>query len=312
MSRTTRLEKVDYLAQKRLEGHYVKKMPGTGLFGSLDNLSVDMNAVGGLSRAFAEVDLEQLKRQQEALEGHRSELERMPDDELEEDYLEVLEAEQARNEARRLADEERRRIEEEDVEEQQQPYNQQETDAETDYWASMPTWTLDEAAILSLGKDPRDISWEIVQERLGHSEFVGELADRRERISRGQAVGQLKDPTVPNAFLIWADHFSWDLPDGIFEAVAEYHGKETGRRRKIGNLARQHGDEGSEDARHVKEQRSDAKIILAIATAKFQFNPVSRTSAARNIADCCVRQGMRIDEDTVRARLANALEILED
>jgi hypothetical protein len=53
-----------------------------------------------------------------------------------------------------------------------------------DYWLELPLWAAQEGLALILGRDPRSLSWDIVQHLVGVSEFADEFARARDLFIR--------------------------------------------------------------------------------------------------------------------------------
>ena len=88
---------------------------------------------------------------------------------LEEDHLIALAYQEREKEAREL----------EDVEEQSRSFNQPNAKADFEYWAKFPLWTLDEAVALTLGKDPRVVTWSKIEEHAETSPFAAQFDNPR-------------------------------------------------------------------------------------------------------------------------------------
>lgn len=147
------------------------------------------------------------RRDQQAAEKYRDELEQLDGDEIQ----------------RRVA-EERKRVEEAarqkaEQEEAARPFNRREAKADFGYWASMSYWTIDEAVALSLGRNPESASWKYIQSIGRISPFAGEFIKKREIAMRAKAMGQLWDSTIPAIFLAWAERMRFSMPVELVEAV---------------------------------------------------------------------------------------------
>lgn len=91
-------------------------------------------------------------------------------------------------------------------------FHHPQAEADFDYWARVPWWTLDEAIALSFGKDPSCVSWESIQPYCGRSQFAKEYERRRRLAVRFHAINQLSDPVFPGIFLAWAKQSQTDFP----------------------------------------------------------------------------------------------------
>lgn len=96
-----------------------------------------------------------------------------------------------------------------------EPYS----NADLDHWSKISFWTCDEAVALSLGKDPRLVTWENIEEFAHQSGFVYVFAQRRELVRRAVEAGQLMEKNTPSYFLAWAMRTRFYMPDQIVRAV---------------------------------------------------------------------------------------------
>ncbi|MBM2295112.1 hypothetical protein JQX09_24695 [Sulfitobacter pseudonitzschiae] len=89
-------------------------------------------------------------------------------------------------------------------------------DAQFDHWNKMPLWECEEAAALSLGKDPKVVNAANLRKRLGirfaSSEFVKEYRSRVEIIERASHAGILENPINAQTFVSWARRTWADIP----------------------------------------------------------------------------------------------------
>jgi polyhydroxyalkanoate synthesis regulator phasin len=106
------------------------------------------------------------------------------------------------------------------LEEQARSFNQPHAALrDFDYWASISFWTTDEAVALSLGREPRQVSWKHIQSLITASAFAVQYSSRRELATRATAMGQLWETTVPSVFLAWAQRTNFSFPDELVAAV---------------------------------------------------------------------------------------------
>jgi hypothetical protein len=104
-------------------------------------------------------------------------------------------------------------------EEQARPFNQPAADADFGHWAKMSYWTLDECVALSLGRNPKMVSWPAIQSLTRISPFASEYASRREIVTRAETMGQLWQSTIPSVFLAWAERMRFQVPVELVETV---------------------------------------------------------------------------------------------
>lgn len=93
--------------------------------------------------------------------------------------------------------------------------------ADTNYWAKLAYWRLEEAVALSFAREPKVVNWDSLKGVSITSGFKKSYADLREMATRAKLVKQLYDPVTPGVYLAWAQRMSVDLPDELLAAVDE-------------------------------------------------------------------------------------------
>jgi len=106
-----------------------------------------------------------------------------------------------------------------EIEEKKQFFNQPTAAADFSHWASASYWTLDEAAALSFGKDPRVVSWKAIEPHVKISPFAKSFEARRDLFYRADVMGQLAKQTAPSFVLAWAERMHIPMPMELTEAV---------------------------------------------------------------------------------------------
>lgn len=132
----------------------------------------------------------------------------------------------ARDELDRLVEQERADDAERDrqknlADEAARPFNQPQSLADYEYWVKMSVWSVDEAVALSLGRDPRQVTWKLIESYAKVSAFASLFTDRRNLIRRAVAARQLDEFVTPGAFSAWAYRFKLSVPDALTKAVDE-------------------------------------------------------------------------------------------
>ncbi len=107
------------------------------------------------------------------------------------------------------------------AEESARIFNQPSADVDVEHWARMSLWTLDEAAALSLGKDPRRVSWENVRSLVQVSPFAAGYMARHEILTRAKLAGQLWDSTIPGVFIAWAERMRVSVHAPLVDAIRD-------------------------------------------------------------------------------------------
>ena len=147
-----------------------------------------------------------LRELREEVDAYRSELELVPGRRL---GL-LIEAEEVRVQRQQ-------RIDRDENEEAQRFFNRPDARADFAVWASFPTWTLDQATALILGRDPAVVKREQVEEHLRVSGFARQYAHTRERLK----AGDIEFPVTPTAFVNWAERSGLTLPAKLVAFVRD-------------------------------------------------------------------------------------------
>jgi hypothetical protein len=98
-------------------------------------------------------------------------------------------------------------------------FNQPDVAADFDYWAKASYWTQDEAVALSLGKEPRRVTWKALSPHINGSPLAKSFAERRLLVERAVAMQQLYVQTMPPFFLAWARRMKMAVPSKLENAV---------------------------------------------------------------------------------------------
>lgn len=107
----------------------------------------------------------------------------------------------------------------EENEEKKRFFNQPTCNADFDYWSKQAYWSIDEAIVLVLGKDPRKVTWENAKPFLSTSAFTKKFNDIRELARRYVNCKELFDSVYPGIFLAWAARMSISIPVELKDAV---------------------------------------------------------------------------------------------
>ncbi len=138
---------------------------------------------------------------------YRAELTKLPHTELLERAEAAAKAEAEKSIAKSKADE------------AQRFFNLPSANVEVAHWARMSLWTLDQAAALSLGKDPRRVNWDNTRSLVQMSAFAAAYQARREIILSARQASQLWEPVIPGVFIAWAERMGIELPSQLVDAA---------------------------------------------------------------------------------------------
>jgi hypothetical protein len=271
----------------------------------------------------------------EAMEAYRAELMDMGSEKREALY---------RAELTKQQDEESAKAE---LAEAQRFFNQARAVADKNHWSRAAFWSLDEATALSLGREPKLVKWENVQEYTQASPFAHKYERLRDLILRAQQARQLTDPTPPGFYIAWARRNDVDFPADLEAAVVA-------RGRQIGDWKSKYDELSSvydallsqldkllqqvqidqeikrnlqertaqleatlnaapkpDFGLHGKERESVLRLIIGMAVAGYGYDPrATRSKEVSEIASDLTRAGVPLTDDTVRKWLKAAAELL--
>jgi len=111
-------------------------------------------------------------------------------------------------------------------------FQQAKVNVDIDFWSKMPTWTADEAIVITIGKDPRFIKnsyldkW--TQSIVGilsfkDEEFIERYVKIKNLVLRAEVSGALTFPTSPLAYIKLIKQFDIEFPQELAERVFLYY-----------------------------------------------------------------------------------------
>jgi hypothetical protein len=209
-------------------------------------------------------------------------------------YREVSEQQRAEHEVRQTAMEEL------------MPFSDPNVEANFAEWGGRPFWTAAEAAALSYGKDPEQVTWESVKRYKTRSPFVRRFEKRIGLIERAIKVGDLKEAIRPSDFLKWAKRKNVELPPGLLNVP------ESPRSRQTSEVA---GDE-SEDGINHRTLHTFYAVLIGLAISKHgldpKYDPETGGSAAfTSISNAIKDAGLNVSVKTLRKHAKAALKWAE-
>lgn len=260
--------------------------------------------------------------QRSAMQAYVDELSALPEDQL-----------AARARAERVRHNEELRRFEAEREEAGRFHNQPGAVADWPYWAKQAYWTVDEVTALSLGKDPRIVTWERLRSSTEISAFAKKFADQRSLFNRAVWTKELFERTLPPVFLAWAKSKDIEMPaallaevkklgihivdakpvveqaaDAIKNLQAQLSDKQAeleAMRQEIELLRSQSKDETLNE----KGRGTYQKLLLGIALEQYAYNPaVKKSPVPKQIADDLRLHGFDLTEKAIRDILRAAAE----
>jgi Glu-tRNA(Gln) amidotransferase subunit E-like FAD-binding protein len=220
----------------------------------------------------------------------------------------------------------------------EQQFHRPRADADFEYWARMPHWTVNEAVALTLGKAPEEVNWHTAEKVLDRSSVAAEYSRRRELAVRSVAWKHLTDPVLPAEFVAWADRMGMTIPEALRNALDAEGVKETDYKalyesllasraeadesraaifqalqKMSANLEAAQAENRASKALGTKERESMTAIIAGMVIGRYKYNPgAEKNSATQQIANDMARIGLRLDVDTVRKYVVEAVRFAKE
>ncbi len=212
-------------------------------------------------------------------------------------------------------------------------FNQPHTSAseeDFDHCAKMSYWTKEEALALLFGKRPDKVNWDKIKAH-PQSVFVKKYKKIRELVSRAISTNELtcnkclygmSPATIkPIDFVNWCLAKRIELPNALKKAVLEEAPQSVDWKRsyeeerlknvqlseKINTLDNKNKKLGQEKAGLQRKLNTSNKILAAIIEEKFTKND----SLISNVRSCIQKQGIDSDDETIRDRYNEGLEIIK-
>jgi len=226
-----------------------------------------------------------------AIETYRAELQV-----LEEEQLFALAYQEREKEAHELTE----------LEEQTPFYNRSNAQADFEYWAKFPLWTLDEAVALTLGKDPRIITWSRVEEYTETSPFAARFDNLRRFVVRAKEAKRLPELVSPTNYIAWAKANHIALPPELEKSVQAFSGKvpdwkalyEEAKLQLASVTEELERREAADKPLGEKEKNTFYRLILTMAVRGYGYDPRAvRSPTSKDIAGDTQLLGISIDED---------------
>jgi hypothetical protein len=257
-------------------------------------------ALSGPVSGLVEDEEETQTRLFQDLEAYRTELQGLEEEELF---------------ARAYQEREKEAHELRELEEQTPFYNRPNAQADFQYWAKFPLWTLDEAVALTLRKDPRVVTWQKIEEYAETSPFAARFDNLRRFVLRAKEAQQLLELVSPTNYIAWAKANNVTVPPELEASVQAFSGTAPDWRAlyeeaklKLASVA----DElerlkAADKPLSEKEKNTFYKMLLGMAVAIYGYDPrAPKGPTAKEIADELARVGIPINVDTVRKWLQKA------
>ncbi|MDQ0349409.1 hypothetical protein [Ancylobacter vacuolatus] len=186
-------------------------------------------------------------------------------------------------------------------------FNEPEATADFSVWMQMPMWTVNEAAALSLGKNPDILTPKSMKAiRRSKSNFAQVYAFRRTAIKRAVSGGHFKDPMPRADFIRWAAEHQIALPEPLAAVAAGLPESLPSPQERIAGRIRS----AHQAAATKREDKSFHKMIAGMAVRYYKCgNDAMFSQAVKAITSDVHQIGHDIDDDTVRKHLKDALAL---
>lgn len=185
------------------------------------------------------------------------------------------------------------------------------------HWRGMARYTLAEAAMLSLGRDPRKTTFAAVMKHYGRSDPGDQvlyfLEDRYNAIADGLGLDRNDEDAMidADAFYAWIDTFSVSVDERFRRMIHE-------RRKRLAEAAPKPPVPSDprvlpEKPLHGASARAHAKIVLAMAMRKYGLKGAEDIGkAVKAIQSDGDLLGLAFDQKAVRALLKDGLVALAE
>lgn len=175
------------------------------------------------------------------------------------------------------------------------------------FWAASRTWTLDQAALLSSGLDPRFAPKSGIEPHLDHVPQWDKVRRTYLLLRKARLPSGVTSVVGPVEFIEWADITGVAVPQELRVAVNEY---EVTWNANFGGRGREERKRRPET--EEREKNTLLKLVAGMAIRGYKFDPkASRSSVPREIADDVRSLGLEINDDTVRKWLHQASDLVE-
>lgn len=208
-------------------------------------------------------------------------------------------------------------------------FQQDKVNIDVDFWSKMPTWTANEAIVITIGKDPRFIKCSYLDKWtksvvgiLGSNgeEFFDLYVTIKNLVFRAEESGLLVFPTLSLAFIKWIKQFDIDFPQDLAAKVFSYHEEQDFKALHQHSISeRKYWSEQSENLKlknkKLQQEKSDiqrqyntaAKILTGVANNKFEDD----RSKITKIQSALYLEGVSADRKTISEHLDKGNELIK-
>lgn len=210
---------------------------------------------------------------------------------------------------------------------------------DVDHWSRTAYWTVEEAAALSFGKDPREVTRLKVQAIRQPNRFASDYLARLDILERARTMHQLSHSTSLTRFLAWIEHTRFPMPEALVDAAKAIHRPEVdwqaeyqklhaemarcadktrsgaesleAKAAELGRAAQAEIDKAKAASLGVRERESLLKLVIGMAIEAYRYDPRAvRSDKIKEIAEDLAKVGVPLDVDTVRKYMNEARDLL--
>ena len=208
-------------------------------------------------------------------------------------------------------------------------FQQDKVNVDVEFWSKMPTWTANEAIVITIGKDPRFINRSYLDKWT--KSVVGILGSNGEKffdlyvtiknlVFRAEDSGLLVFPTPSLAFIKWIKQFDIDFPQDLAEKVFSYHEEQDFKALHQNSISECEAlSEQSENLKlknkKLQQEKSDiqrqynsaAKMLTGVANNKFgdDRSKITKIQSALDL------EGVSADRKTISEHLDKGSELIK-
>lgn len=195
-------------------------------------------------------------------------------------------------------------------------YNLPSANADFLHWGKAEHWTIDEATALSFGKEPKVVTWKLIEPLQDKTDFARAFSKRRDLAIRSSKLKNFNDSIPPIYFMNWAEELDIKVSIELINEVAKYVGMPINWHRKYFDLKVEFDllleqTVSTPKPESTRKSENLLQALTCIAIDDYGYVPESEKSTApKEISEALIRQGKAIDPKTVRAWLKEGFELL--
>ena len=190
--------------------------------------------------------------------------------------------------------------------------NEHFADAEYDYWARCPMWSMEQATALLLGKDADVVDLPTLRRFNQANGLAAQFNRLLYRLQEAKEQGELTEYMPPSMLVEWASANQIEVPSELIQAVEAHSSGTVARPALASAIPDERPVTPNERTAWVKERDSLKKIVIAMAVDGYGYVPgAAKSTLCKEVVDAAERLGLKKDHDTVRKWVREATELLD-